>query len=172
MYTKLIDYLEVSSAILERLEMEYKYAAAKAVDKPQMIKFLADQLECLSLHEVMGWNGALDMIATEGRQHPPTVPEILASLRKNGIANIPEIKRVEDKTDYMQIWKSSNDKGKFRFFIDNCHVKVPPFIRRWAMGYYVDEYGWTRHEAAMWIKICSNEDPKSVVQYFIDRQAA
>jgi len=172
MFTKLIDHIEIASAILQRLEMEYKYASSKAVDKPDAIRFLADQLEGLSDHEVMGWQGALNKIAAEGRKDPPTIPEILTALRRNGAANTPEIKRVEDTTDYIGRWKASNDRGKFRFFIDNCYVKVPPFIRAWALKYYKKQYGWNHTEAQMWIRICSNENPKSVVQYFIDRKAA
>ncbi len=137
MHTKLIDYLEVSSAILARLEMEYKYAAAKAVDKPQMIKFVASQLESLSDHEVIGWKGALDMISLDGRQHPPSVPEILTALRKNGIANRPTIVRIEAKEiPFETVWNSHTDKEHLedvRAWLAYCPRKMPDVMLEWVL---------------------------------------
>lgn len=137
MYTQLIDYLEVSSAILARLEMEYKYAAAKTVDKPEMIKFVASQLEGLSDHEVLGWQGGLDMIAAEGRQHPPTVPEILAALRKNGIANRPKIKRIAEKQiPFESVWESHTDEQHLedvRAWLAYCPRKMPDVMLAWVL---------------------------------------
>jgi len=137
MFTKLIDYLEISSAILARLEMEYKYATAKTVDKPEMIKFVAEQLEGLSDHEVIGWKGALDMISEEARQHPPTVPEILAALRKNGFLNRPEIKRIENKEiPFESVWIKETEERHLedvKGWIKYCPLKMPDVMLQWVL---------------------------------------
>ena len=70
MYAKPIqvDTIEVALSILSRLEMEYKYASAKAVDKAEMVKFLASQLDRLPNSDVICWSEALNNISDLGKK--------------------------------------------------------------------------------------------------------
>jgi len=149
MYTPNIDYIEVAQSILERLEMEYKYASAKGVDKPQMIRFLAEQLERLHDHEVLCWQEALNQIAEEGRQHPPTVPEIIKVIKSIAQQTRPALPVIEVDTqiDWMRKWESADDKAKFKFYITNRFIDVPSYIENLFHDYNMKHRGWKRWES-------------------------
>lgn len=148
MYTQPIDYIEVAHSILERLEMEYKYATPKGVDKADMIRFLGEQLQRLSDTEVLGWSIALNDISDEGRQHPPTVPEIINAIRKIGNKTRPQITHKNDtQTNYIQLWEIADDRAKRNFFITHCFADVPPVVRLMFNDYNIKNRGWTRRES-------------------------
>ena len=149
MYTPSIDYLETAQNILARLEMEYKYASARGVDKPEMIKFLAEQLERLHDHEVLCWQEALNKIAEEGRQHPPTVPEIIKVIKDIAKLTRPAlpVPEKEENIDWMRKWEMADDKSKFKFYITNRFIDVAPFIENLFHEYNIEHRGWKRWES-------------------------
>ena len=120
MFTKdeyVIDTLEIANNILIRLEMEYKYAVNKNVDKPEMVKFLADQLGRLSDKAVLGWNEAMNNISDLNLKHPPAIPEILDEMRKLEIQVTPAL-RLENnrKPPYSLLWQNGDQKTKECFY--------------------------------------------------------
>ncbi len=138
MYTKPIDTIEVAVSILSRLEMEYKYASAKAVDKPDMIKFLAEQLDRLERHDVMCWSEALNNISDLGQKHPPSIPEIIQAIRKVGIATRPKTKRLEvQQIPFESVWAGQTDEEHLedvRTWLKYCPVKMPSVMLEWVVA--------------------------------------
>ena len=136
MYTKPIDTIEVAVSILSRLEMEYKYASAKAVDKPEMIRFLAEQLDRLSESDIMCWNEALNNISDLANKHPPTVPEIIFHIRKVGIATRPQLKSLEIKEiPFESVWYSHSDEEHMedvRAWLKYCPIEMPDIMLAWV----------------------------------------
>ncbi len=135
MYTKPIDTVEVAVNILSRLEMEYKYASAKSVDKPEMIRFLAEQLERLPEGDIMCWSEALNNISDLGKKHPPAIPEIMKEIRIVGIATRPKTKRLEEKQiPFELIWNISTDEEHLedvRSWLKYCPKKMPDVMLEW-----------------------------------------
>ncbi len=137
MYTKQIDTIEVAVSILSRLEMEYKYASAKAVDKPDMIKFLAEQLDRLEVHDVMCWSEALNNISDLGKKHPPSVPEIIHAIRKVGIATRPQYKKLEEKkVPFESVWNTFSEERRLEDvegWLRYCPLPMPDIMLRWVV---------------------------------------
>jgi hypothetical protein len=115
--------------------MEYKYASAKAVDKPDMIKFLAEQLDRLEVHDVMCWSEALNNISDLGQKHPPAIPEIIQEIRKVGIATRPIPKQLEVKAvPFESVWNTSTDEEHLedvRSWLKYCPKKMPDVMLEW-----------------------------------------
>jgi len=136
MYTKPIDTIEVATSILSRLEMEYKYATAKAVDKLEMVKFLAEQLDRLPDSDVMCWNEALNNISDLGKKHPPSIPEIIQEIRKVGIATRPIPKRLDDKpVPFESVWNKQSDEEHLedaRAWLKYCPKDMPDVMLKWV----------------------------------------
>jgi len=132
-----MDYTEISYKILARLEMEYKYASAKAVDKPEMIKFLASQLRRLSNREVICWNEALNNISDKGGKHPPTIPEIMSEIRKVGIATQPNIAIEKKEIPFASSWNMETDSQRLedvRAWLEFCPKKMPQIMLNWVVN--------------------------------------
>jgi len=138
MYAKPIqvDTIEVALSILSRLEMEYKYASAKAVDKPEMIKFLAEQLDRLTDSDVMCWSEALNNISDLGKKHPPSVPEIIQEIRKVGIATRPIPKKLDDKpVPFESVWNKETEEERLedaRVWLKYCPKDMPLVMLEWV----------------------------------------
>jgi len=146
MFTKdeyVIDTLEIANNILIRLEMEYKYAVNKNVDKPEMVKFLADQLGRLSDKAVLGWNEAMNNISDLNLKHPPAIPEILDEMRKLEIQVTPAL-RLENnrKPPYSLLWQNGDQKTRECFY-DTFHPNDVPQSTRWVSRQYYKEIGWS-----------------------------
>jgi len=77
-----LDYLDITSQIYTRLEMEYGFATPKAQDKAELWKFLASQLARHDDMVVMAWEEALDNISNEGNDFPPKIPKLLMTMRR------------------------------------------------------------------------------------------
>ena len=131
-----IDYIEVALRILSRLEMEYKYASAKAVDKPEMVRFLSEQLNRLPDDYVMCWNEALNEISDKGGKHPPTIPEILYEIRRAGIATMPVPIKIEEKeVSFPIFWKGETEEQKLedtKSWLRFCPKDMPTIMLDWV----------------------------------------
>lgn len=138
-----VDRLEVANNILIRLEMEYKYAVNKNVDKPEMVKFLAQQLERLSDKAVLGWNEALNRIADTNPKHPPSIPEIIEEMRKIEIKVTP-LPKLEspNKAPLAAFWDKSNDDEKETFF-DRYHRDTVSPATKWIAREHYRGKGWS-----------------------------
>ena len=77
-----LDYLDITSQIYTRLEMEYGFATPKAQDKAELWKFLASQLARHDDMVVMAWEEALNNISNEGQEFPPKIPKLLMTMRR------------------------------------------------------------------------------------------
>jgi hypothetical protein len=133
---KPIDTIEVASSILSRLEMEYKYASAKAVDKLEMIKFLAEQLDRLTEAHLMCWSEALNNISDLGKKHPPSVPEIIQAIRQVEIATRPQLKKlVAKEIPFESIWQNQTDEEHLedvRAWLEYCPREMPDVMLEWV----------------------------------------
>jgi hypothetical protein len=138
MYAKPIqvDTIEVALSILSRLEMEYKYASAKAVDKAEMVKFLASQLDRLPNSDVICWSEALNNISDLGKKHPPSIPEIITEIRKVGIATRPIPKKLDDKPiPFESVWQTKTDEEHLedaRAWLKYCPKSMPDVMLKWV----------------------------------------
>ncbi len=139
MYTKeeyTVDRLEVANDILIRLEMEYKYAVNKSVDKPEMVKFLAEQLNRLSDRAVLSWNEALNIISDKAEKHPPAIPEIIDEMRRIEIAIRPPLVRLEKKQiPFEFVWSKFTEEERLEnaiCWIEYCPVDMPAVMLDWA----------------------------------------
>ena len=138
MYTKpmKIDTIEVPLSILSRLEMEYKYASAKAVDKTEMVKFLAEQLNRLTDSHVMCWSEALNNISDLGKKHPPSIPEIITEIRKVEIATRPIPKKLDEKpVPFESIWNEESEGERLesaRAWLEYCPKDMPQVMLNWV----------------------------------------
>jgi hypothetical protein len=137
MYTEQIDTIEVALSILSRLEMEYKYASSKAVDKPEMIKFLAEQLDRLAVSDIMGWSEALNNISDLGNRHPPAIPEIIQEMRKVGIATRPQPKQLEVREiPFDDMWKTFSEERRLEDvegWLKYCPLPMPDIMLQWTL---------------------------------------
>jgi len=77
-----LDYLDITSQIYTRLEMEYGWATPKAQDKAELWKFLASQLSRHDDMVVLSWEEALNKISDEGSEFPPKIPKLLMMMRR------------------------------------------------------------------------------------------
>jgi len=77
-----LDYLDITSQIYTRLEMEYGWATPKSQDKAELWKFLASQLARHDDMVVLSWSEALDKISDEGSEFPPKIPKLLMMMRR------------------------------------------------------------------------------------------
>jgi hypothetical protein len=138
-----LDLLEIANDILVRLEMEYKYAVNKNVDKPEVVKFLAEQLGRLSDKAVLCWNEALNNISDLNLKHPPTIPEIIEAMRKLEIQVTPA-RRIESsgKPPYSSLWQNGNQKTRECFY-DTFNPNDVPQSTRWVSKQYYKEIGWS-----------------------------
>jgi len=138
-----LDRIEIANNIFVRLEMEYKYAVNKNVDKPEAVKFLAEQLGRLSDKATLAWNEALNNISDLGHKHPPTIPEIVEAMRKIEIEVTPA-PRLESngKPPYALLW-SNGDKKTKECFYDTFNPKDVPPATRWVSKQYYKEIGWS-----------------------------
>jgi hypothetical protein len=145
MYTNIeyqLDRLEIANNILVRLEMEYKYAVNKNVDKTEMVRFLADQLDRLSDKAVLSWNEALNNISDKAEKHPPAIPEIIDEMRRIEISILPKAKRLEREViPYASLWNGSSDKDKLTFY-DRYNVQEVSAATRWVSKEYFRKAGW------------------------------
>lgn len=137
-----LDRLEIANSILTRLEMEYKYAVNKNVDKPEMVKFLADQLSRLSDKAVLSWNEALNVISDKGGQHPPSIPEIIEEMRKLEIAITPKPKLLNNEApDYAGIWNAASDEERINFYKTYNKDSILP-CTRWVIKQWREDNGF------------------------------
>ncbi len=138
MYTKPVDTIEVALSILSRLEMEYKYASAKAVDKPEMIKFLAEQLDRLDESDILCWSEALNNISDLGQKHPPAIPEIIQEIRKVGIATRPKPKQLEVKAvPFEAVWNTFSEERRLEDvegWLRYCPLPMPAIMLQWVVA--------------------------------------
>jgi hypothetical protein len=141
-----LDRLEIANDILVRLEMEYKYAVNKNVDKPEMVKFLAEQLDRLSDKAVLCWNEALNNISDLNLKHPPTIPEIIEGMRKLEIQVTPA-PRLKDgeKPPYSTLWQNGDHKTRECFYDTFNFNDVSP-ATRWVSRQYYKEIGWSKEK--------------------------
>jgi len=138
-----IDRLEVANDILVRLEMEYKYAVNKNVDKPEMVKFLAEQLGRLSDKAILGWNEALNNISDLNLKHPPTIPEIIEAMRKLEIRVTPRIEVKDgEKPPYASLWQNG-DQNTRECFYDTFDPREVSQATKWVSRQYFKEIGWS-----------------------------
>jgi len=146
MYTEIkeVDRIEIATLIFSRMEMEYKYATNKEVDKVDAINFLAEQLKSISDIACLGWYEALNRISEEGRVHPPTIPEILAEIRKVEIALHPTPKKLTTtQVDYAGQWSSCETTRKKLNFLRTmfCKQKTPS-ATKYHIKKWMQEDGW------------------------------
>lgn len=138
-----LDRLEVANNILVRLEMEYKYAVNKNVDKPEMVKFLAQQLGRLTDKAVLGWNEALNNISDTSLKHPPTVPEIVEEMRKLEISVTPPLRlEVDGSPPYSSLWQNGDQETRECFY-DTFDARDVSQATRWVSRQYFKEIGWS-----------------------------
>jgi hypothetical protein len=147
MYTRdeyKLDRLEVANDILVRLEMEYKYAVNKNVDKPEMVKFLSEQLSRLSDKAVLCWNEALNNISDLNLKHPPTIPQIVEEMRilERQVTPAPRLKDGE-KPPYATLWTNGDQTIKECFYDTFNYEDVPP-ATKWVSREYYNELGWSK----------------------------
>jgi hypothetical protein len=138
---KEVDRIEIATEIFARMEMEYKYATNKEVDKVEAIKFLAEQLKSISDNACLGWYEALNRISELGREHPPTIPEIIVELRKIEIAMQPKAKALEyTKSNYASLWNICDTTRQKLEFLSTVFSKkeTPPstkyHIKKWMIA--------------------------------------
>jgi len=138
---KEVDRIEIATEIFARMEMEYKYATNKEVDKVEAIKFLAEQLSSISDNACLGWYEALNRISELGREHPPTVPEIMAEMRRIEIAMQPKLPTLEyTRSNYATQWDSAKTTREKLAFLSTVFSKneTPPstkyHIQKWMVA--------------------------------------
>jgi hypothetical protein len=131
-----LDRIEIANNILVRLEMEYKYAVNKNVDKAEMVKFLAEQLDRLSDMTVLSWNEALNTISDKAEKHPPTIPEIIDEMRRIEIATRPPLVRLEKKEiPFELVWNKNTEEERLQDtmgWIKYCPRDMPTVMLDWA----------------------------------------
>ena len=139
-----IDYIETANNILVRLEMEYKYAVNKSVDKAEMVKFLAEQLTRMTNKSVLCWNDALNTIADNGSKHPPTIPEITMEMRRLE-SSIPTtvVRLNNERLPYSSLWANSTDDLKITFYERHNALDVTP-ATKWVSREYYEKAGWSK----------------------------
>ena len=158
MYTKTkLNHFDIANEIYEFMRYEYKFLTAQGMEVDKCITTLSNKLSRLKDHQVLQWHQALNEIAETHSDRAPTPAEIIRAIvkRSNSIAieEHPEVKQQEVKPyiDYEALWKSADDKGKFKFFIDHKFCDVPPYVRYWFVKYNREYRGWTAHESNMMI---------------------
>jgi len=161
MYTKTKpNHFDVATEIYEYMRYEYKFVCHKGMDLDKCISTLTKKLQRLKDHEVYLWGQALVEIAKTHSDNAPTPVEIIRAIQReskhfdSALSERPDIaQKVVEKVyvDYEALWRSADDKQKFRFFIDHKFCDVPPFVRYWFIKYNRQHRGWTAHESNMMI---------------------
>tara|TARA_R100001480_G_scaffold148274_1_gene147546 strand:- start:40 stop:621 length:582 start_codon:yes stop_codon:yes gene_type:complete len=161
MYTKTKpNYLDVATEIYAYMRYEYKFLCHKGMELDKCILTLSKKLQRLKDHEVILWSQALSEIAKAHSDRAPTPVEIIRAIQReskhldSAISERPDIPQgIEEKpfVDYEELWRSADDKEKFKFFIDHKFCDVPPYIRYWFVKYNREHRGWTAHESNMMV---------------------
>jgi hypothetical protein len=116
--------------------MEYKYAVNKSVDKPEMVKFLAEQLNRLSDRAVLSWNEALNNISDKAEKHPPAIPEIIDEMRRVEIAIRPQLVRLEkQEIPFEFVWDKFTEEERLEdtmSWMKYCPIDMPTVMLDWA----------------------------------------
>ncbi len=153
-----INHMEVADEIYEYLRYEYKFLTHKGMTVDKCKLTLAKKLKRLTSLEILCWSNALDEIAKLESDNAPTPNEIIKAivyqakkLRPIAEKQNPKIEEKQD-LDYVFLWNSADDRGKYRFFIDHKFSDVPPFIRYWFTKYNKKHRGWTPQESNKMIR--------------------
>jgi len=165
-----------------RFKREYKFdekdrAAQELVWAEQLAKIDADLLTDQNCRK------ALDLWAdVNGTGYAPTIDQFILCLKKTIYVETPKLPNLIKQDDYLGMWKQCDDKGKFRFFIDNPFNKVPPFVRLLFTQYNEKHRGWTRAESKKMMlfhglpfqgagqgAVIKNQ--REILDYFIKRKA-
>jgi len=159
MYTKSeLNHLGIAEEIYEYLRYEYKFITHKGMEVQKCILTLSKKLQRLPDFAVLSWGSALDEVAKLKSDNAPTPVEIIKAIEakaktyKTVVAkNMPEQAEVNNELNYEHLWKSANDKQKFKFFIDHKFNEVPAYVRYWFIKYNREHRGWSPHESSMMI---------------------
>jgi hypothetical protein len=157
MYTKTqLNHFDIATEIYAYMRYEYKFLCHKGMELDKCISTLTKKLQRLKDHEVLLWSQALVEVAKNHSDNAPTPVEIIRAIKyeakqlDNVISERPDIpQEIVEKAfvDYEALWRSADDKEKFRFFIDHKFCDVPPYVHYWFVKYNREHRGWTAHES-------------------------
>ena len=150
---KVLPMKKVAARVIARLKVMYPAFASKLDDDEEMTNLMIDEWS-KGLRGILNQDIAhgLEVTRTSGSDFAPSLPKFIEYCGGRPTHQRAAIEYKVDSTDYARLWMDSDDKEKYRFFIDHPFTNVPGYVRQWFINYNKQHRGWDPHESQMMIK--------------------
>ena len=143
---------KLAARVILKLKVMYPLFAAKLDADEELMNLMIDEwskgLAGITNHDI---TLALEQVRRSGSDFAPSLPKFIEYC--GGRPKIRHaIEHKVDTTDYARLWIDSDDKQKYRFFMDHPFTNVPAYVKNWFIGYNKKYRGWSPHESNMMIK--------------------